>query len=124
MCKCEKTLERLQQRRKQRVRTMNNPELKLVKLGYDYRLVLKDEKEEVKFEVKNSANAEHFITQHYYNLDDATITNAGKEVLVKTGLVQLSKTASYFIEDDEWELLQIAQLTDKAVELISAVENN
>ena len=118
-------LEMLQQRQKKKVMTMNNPELKLVKLGGDdYRLVLKDEKGQVQFEVKNSAEADHFISQRVYDLNNSTYdTTAGKEVAVGTGLVCLSQRDRYFIEEEKWFALKEAQVADKALQLISAIDN-
>jgi len=124
MCN-HKALEMLQQRQKKKVMTMNNPELKLVKVGVeDYRLVLKDEKQKVQFEVKNSAEADHFISQRVYDLNNSTYdTTAGKEVAVGTGLVCLSQRDRYFIEEEKWFALKEAQVADKALQLISAIDN-
>ena len=124
MCN-HKALEMLQQRQKKKVMTMNNPELKLVKVGVeDYRLVLKDEKQKVEFEVKNSAEADHFISQRVYDLNNSTYdTTAGKEVAVGTGLVCLSQRDRYFIEEEKWFVLKEAQVADKALQLISAIDN-
>ena len=124
MCN-HKALEMLQQRQKKKVMTMNNPELKLVKLGGDdYRFVLKDEKGQVQFEVKNSAEADHFISQRVYDLNHSTYdTTAGKEVAVGTGLVCLSQRDRYFIEEEKWFVLKEAQLANKALQLISAIDN-
>ena len=124
MCN-HKALEMLQQRQKKKVMTMNNPELKLVKVGVeDYRLVLKDEKQKVQFEVKNSAEADHFISQRVYDLNNSTYdTTAGKEVAVGTGLVCLSQRDRYFIEEEKWFALKEAQLANKALQLISAIDN-
>ncbi len=117
-------LDRLRQRQKERIMNNlhNNITLDLVKMvADDYRLVLKAKDEVlVKFGVKRRTQAEHFITQTIYDLDDTTYaTGAGNKVAVKTGLVCLDNQDRYFIEDDEWELLQAAQLADKALELIS-----
>ena len=124
MCN-HKALEMLQQRQKKKVMTMNNPELKLVKVGVeDYRLVLKDEKQKVQFEVKNSAEADHFISQRVYDLNNSTYdTTAGKEVAVGTGLVCLSQRDRYFIEEEKWFVLKEAQVANKALQLISAIDN-
>ena len=121
----ERVLERLAQRQKKKVMTMNNPELKLVKVGVeDYRLVLKDEKQKVQFEVKNSAEADHFISQRVYDLNHSTYdTTAGKEVAVGTGLVCLSQRDRYFIEEQKWFMLKEAQVANKALQLISAIDN-
>ena len=124
MCN-HKALQMLQQRQEKKVMTMNNPELKLVKVGVeDYRLVLKDEKQKVQFEVKNSAEADHFISQRVYDLNNSTYdTTAGKEVAVGTGLVCLSQRDRYFIEEEKWFALKEAQVADKALQLISAIDN-
>ena len=115
---CEnRAFEWLQDRRSQKIMTMKNPTLHLVKLGADYRFVLKDEKEQVKFEVKNRANAEHFISQHIYGMDDENSVVAGEDLAVKTGLVCLDNQARYFLPTEEWGALKVAGVADKALEL-------
>lgn len=124
MCNNRPIEARLEQRR--RKITMKNPTLELVRMTHnDYRLVLKDEDQSVKFEVMNRPEAEHFITQSVYDLNHTTNdTCAGKEVAVGSGLVQLSKTATYFIPTNTFDFLNKCGFANKALELIDAIEED